>query len=89
MEAAAINNRGEIAGWERLSNGDIHPFLLTPCDDKHDGGEDCGEDVVVTQVDCEPSGSYVPQSEQPDDALLRSLFDALVSQPPLNDLKAK
>jgi probable HAF family extracellular repeat protein len=29
MEAAAINDRGEIAGWGRLSNGDIRPFLLT------------------------------------------------------------
>lgn len=30
MEAVAINDRGEIAGWGRLSDGDIRPFLLTP-----------------------------------------------------------
>lgn len=33
MEAVAINDRGQIAGWGRLSNGDIRPFLLTPCND--------------------------------------------------------
>jgi hypothetical protein len=30
MEAVAINDRGQIAGWGRLFNGDIRPFLLTP-----------------------------------------------------------
>jgi probable HAF family extracellular repeat protein len=33
MEAAAINDRGQIAGWGRLSNGDIRPFLLSPFDE--------------------------------------------------------
>ena len=31
MEAVAINDGGQIAGWGRLSNGGIRPFLLTPC----------------------------------------------------------
>jgi probable HAF family extracellular repeat protein len=36
MEASAINDRGQIAGWGRLSNGDHRPFLLTPCHEKTD-----------------------------------------------------
>jgi probable HAF family extracellular repeat protein len=36
-----INNRGEIAGFGVLPNGDQHAFLLVPCDDKHSGVEGC------------------------------------------------
>ena len=47
MEALGINDRGEIAGFGRLSNGEHRPFLLRPCcgagkqcDRAHpDGGE--------------------------------------------------
>ena len=31
MEAVGINDRGEIAGFGRLSNGEHRPFLLCPC----------------------------------------------------------
>jgi probable HAF family extracellular repeat protein len=41
MEAAAINDRGQIAGWGRLPNGNIRPFLLTPCDEERAGIQDC------------------------------------------------
>ena len=46
MEAMAINDRGEIAGWGSLSNGDIRPFLLTPCGDAHPGIEGCDYSMV-------------------------------------------
>jgi probable HAF family extracellular repeat protein len=40
---AYINDRGEIVSSGTLSNGDNHAFLLTPCDDNHDNGGECGE----------------------------------------------
>jgi probable HAF family extracellular repeat protein len=32
MEAVAINDRGQIAGWGHLADGEHRPFLLTPCE---------------------------------------------------------
>jgi probable HAF family extracellular repeat protein len=46
LAAADINNRGEIAGFGVLLNGDQHAFLLVPCDDKHPGLEDCDYSMV-------------------------------------------
>jgi probable HAF family extracellular repeat protein len=43
MEAVSINDRGEIAGWGRLANGDQRPFILTPCHAAHSGANDCEE----------------------------------------------
>lgn len=40
MEAAAINDRGEIGGWGRLANGEHRAFLLTPCDGDRDDCDD-------------------------------------------------
>jgi probable HAF family extracellular repeat protein len=40
MEAVAINDGGQIAGWGRLSNGEIRPFLLTPCNESDQRCED-------------------------------------------------
>lgn len=39
--ASNINNRGEIAGFGVLPNGDQHAFLLVPCNGEHPGIEDC------------------------------------------------
>jgi probable HAF family extracellular repeat protein len=36
-EALFINDRGEIDGLGKLASGDIHVFLLIPCDEKHPG----------------------------------------------------
>jgi probable HAF family extracellular repeat protein len=36
-----INDRGEIAGQAQLPNGDIHAFLLIPCDESHSDVEGC------------------------------------------------
>jgi len=38
-----INDRGEIAGQGQLPNGDIHAFLLIPCDDDEGQAEGCEE----------------------------------------------
>jgi probable HAF family extracellular repeat protein len=38
--ATNINDRGEIAGSGFLANGDVHAFLLIPCDG-NDGERDC------------------------------------------------
>jgi probable HAF family extracellular repeat protein len=43
VEAIYINDRGEIVGNGVLANGDVHAFLLIPCDEKHGDGEGCGE----------------------------------------------
>jgi probable HAF family extracellular repeat protein len=36
-----INDRGEIAGFGFLPNGDQHAFLLIPCDGEHSDAEGC------------------------------------------------
>jgi len=36
-----INDRGEIAGVRVLPDGDLHAFLLVPCDEDHPDIEDC------------------------------------------------
>jgi probable HAF family extracellular repeat protein len=38
-----LNDRGEILVTGTLSNGDMHAFLLTPCDDNHHNGGECEE----------------------------------------------
>ena len=43
MEAVAINDRGEIAGWGRLANGDHRPFLLIPCGGPRTENESCDQ----------------------------------------------
>jgi len=48
--AFAINNRGEIVGVGSLPNGDIHAFVLIPCDDDHPGVEGCDYGTVEANV---------------------------------------
>ena len=38
-----INERGEITCDGVLANGDIHAFLLIPCDESHSGVKGCGK----------------------------------------------
>jgi hypothetical protein len=43
-----INDRGEIAGQAQLPNGDIHAFLLVPCDFDRSRERECEEDFGGT-----------------------------------------
>ena len=55
-----INEQGQIAAQGLLPNGDIHAFLLTPCDEKHPG--DC-EDYSMIEVAA--SQTSTPAAEFP------------------------
>jgi probable HAF family extracellular repeat protein len=43
--ATNINDRAEIAGTGVTPNGDLHAFLLIPCDDEHPDVEGCEGDA--------------------------------------------
>ena len=62
-----INDRGEIAGQGQLPNGDIHAFLLIPCDESHRGHEDCEE--AAGSVTAAGENSLAPASQSPVDVI--------------------
>jgi probable HAF family extracellular repeat protein len=53
---ATINERGEMAAAGVLANGNLHTFLLIPCDDDHPGVEGCDYSMV--------DSASVPQLDQ-------------------------
>lgn len=63
MEAVAINDRGQIAGWGQFSNGDIRPFLLTTCHDDVDAPT-CQNTVETTAVNTDVGPRSLPHSGQ-------------------------
>jgi probable HAF family extracellular repeat protein len=54
--ALAINDRGEIAGYGALSNGDQHAFLLSPCGE---GDQGCGDSAASTSAATQVSPATV------------------------------
>jgi probable HAF family extracellular repeat protein len=49
MAAVGLNERGEIVAQGVLSNGDVHAFILIPCDENHADVEGCDySEVEVT-----------------------------------------
>jgi hypothetical protein len=53
--ALYINDRGEIAAQGTLSNGDVHSFVLIPCDENHPGVAGCDYDLI----DAETAAAHV------------------------------
>ena len=53
-----INDRGEIAGQGQLPNGDIHAFVLIPCDDDHPNVAGC--DYSLVEESAPATGSAMP-----------------------------
>ena len=45
-----ISDRGEITGLGSLPDGDVHSFLLIPCDENHPNVEGCDYSMVDTPV---------------------------------------
>jgi hypothetical protein len=64
--AAYVNDPGEIAAIGTLSNGDIHAFVLIPCDEHHPGVEGCDYSLVDAATAAEQSAErpYVPRAPQ-------------------------
>ena len=48
-----INDRGEIAGVRVLPDGDLHAFLLVPCDEDHPDIDDAGDWVRRMRAESE------------------------------------
>jgi probable HAF family extracellular repeat protein len=63
--AADINDPGEIASLGTLSNGDIHAFMLIPCDENHPSIEGCDYSLVDAATAAQSaSPRYVPSGTQ-------------------------
>jgi probable HAF family extracellular repeat protein len=58
--AFSINDRGEIDGNAVFPNGDMHAFVLIPCDEDHPGLEGC--DYSLVDVTVQPSPSQLKPS---------------------------
>jgi probable HAF family extracellular repeat protein len=63
--AAYINDPGQIAAIGTFSNGDIHAFVLVPCDEGHPGVEGCDYSMVDADAAAKsPAHRYVPSGMQ-------------------------
>ena len=90
--ATGINDRAEITGVGLLANGDLHVFLLIPCDENHPGIETCDYRLVdaSTAAAVSPRGpsstkSCISQFKstclyRPDDAFALASNDATTSR---------
>ena len=66
FDALYINDSGEIAAQGTLANGDVHSFVLTPCDENHPGVEGCDYSLVdaVTAAAQSAARPYIPSTTQ-------------------------
>jgi probable HAF family extracellular repeat protein len=66
FNAIYINDSGEIAAQGTLANGDVHSFVLTPCDENHPAVEGCDYSLVdaATAAAQNPGRPYVPSTTQ-------------------------
>jgi len=66
-----INEQGQIAAQGVLPSGDIHAFLLTPCDEKHPGEcEDYAMLEVATPQPSAPGAQYPAVTRQGSESQL-------------------
>jgi uncharacterized membrane protein len=57
-----INDQGEILLLGLLDNGNIHAFLLTPCDDEHHSGGGCEERAEGATAPAQSSATLIKQN---------------------------
>ena len=75
LTGSFINDRGEITAGGVLANGDLHIFLLIPCDENHPGVEGCDYTMVEASVTVPRSSSAVrnPSSRTLPQSLMRRM----------------
>jgi hypothetical protein len=75
-ESVGINDRGEISGIGVVANGDVHAFLLIPCDEKHPGHCQDYSMIEVAAPQTSASATISQGSESPTgtDNPLRNRF---------------
>ena len=64
LKGTAINDRGEIAGFGGLPNGDVHAFMLIPCDEDHPNVEGCDYSEFDEASAPELHGAQLPANQQ-------------------------
>jgi probable HAF family extracellular repeat protein len=67
VSAPDINDRGEVTALGKLPNGDVHVFLLIPCDEDHSDEEGC-EDAAGSAI-AAMENSPAPVSQGPADVM--------------------